>query len=53
MKFIHCKILQALPNLTNREKIEDMVDPALQGQFSKKDLIQVTLDDYYLLLSAS
>jgi hypothetical protein len=26
----------------NREKIVEMVDPALRGQFSKKDLIQVS-----------
>lgn len=32
---------QALPRLTNREKVVEMVDPALRGQFSKKELIQV------------
>lgn len=32
---------QALPRLTNREKVVEMVDPALEGQYSKKDLIQV------------
>ncbi|RRT57901.1 hypothetical protein B296_00032387 [Ensete ventricosum] len=32
---------QALPRLTNREKVVDMVDPALRGQFSKKELVQV------------
>ncbi|KAJ0976076.1 hypothetical protein J5N97_018041 [Dioscorea zingiberensis] len=31
----------ALPRLTNREKLKEMVDPALQGQYSQKDLIQV------------
>ncbi|PSS24915.1 Receptor-like serine/threonine-protein kinase [Actinidia chinensis var. chinensis] len=31
----------ALPRLTNREKMVEMVDPLLQGQYSKKDLIQV------------
>ncbi|XP_020959712.1 probable serine/threonine-protein kinase PBL7 isoform X3 [Arachis ipaensis] len=31
----------ALPRLTNREKVVEMVDPALRGQYSKKDLIQV------------
>lgn len=31
----------ALPRLTNRDKVDDMVDPAIQGQYSKKDLIQV------------
>jgi hypothetical protein len=32
---------QALPRLTNREKLVQMVDPALIGQFSLKDLVQV------------
>ncbi|KAK1318756.1 PTI1-like tyrosine-protein kinase 2 [Acorus calamus] len=31
----------ALPRLTNREKVMEMVDPALQGQYSKKDLVQI------------
>uniref|UniRef100_A0A0E0L284 non-specific serine/threonine protein kinase n=1 Tax=Oryza punctata TaxID=4537 RepID=A0A0E0L284_ORYPU len=31
----------ALPRLTNREKLVQMVDPALIGQFSLKDLVQV------------
>ncbi|KAH7654816.1 Non-specific serine/threonine protein kinase protein [Dioscorea alata] len=31
----------ALPRLTNRVKLKEMVDPALQGQYSQKDLIQV------------
>uniref|UniRef100_J3M6X7 Protein kinase domain-containing protein n=1 Tax=Oryza brachyantha TaxID=4533 RepID=J3M6X7_ORYBR len=35
------KRMQALPRLTNREKLVQMVDPALIGQFSLKDLIQV------------
>lgn len=34
--------LQALPRLTNRQKLVQMVDPALKGQFALKDLIQVT-----------
>ena len=33
---------QALPRLTNRQKLVEMVDPALQGQFALKDLIQVS-----------
>ncbi|KAF5182957.1 Receptor-like kinase lip2 [Thalictrum thalictroides] len=37
----HILVSWALPRLTNREKVEEMVDPALQGQFSKKELIQV------------
>ncbi|CAK9181765.1 unnamed protein product [Ilex paraguariensis] len=37
----HVLVSWALPRLTNREKVEKMVDPALQGQFSKKDLTQV------------
>ncbi|CAI9768976.1 unnamed protein product [Fraxinus pennsylvanica] len=36
-----CNDSQALPRLTNRDKVEEMVDPALQGQYSNKDLIQV------------
>ncbi|XP_006392484.2 probable serine/threonine-protein kinase PBL7 [Eutrema salsugineum] len=31
----------ALPRLTNREKVSEMVDPTIQGQYSQKDLIQV------------
>ncbi|WOL03210.1 serine/threonine-protein kinase CDL1-like [Canna indica] len=37
----HVLVSWALPRLTNREKVEEMVDPALSGQFSKKELIQV------------
>ncbi|KAL2490484.1 Protein kinase superfamily protein [Abeliophyllum distichum] len=37
----HVLVSWALPHLTNREKVEEMVDPALQGQYSNKDLIQV------------
>ncbi|KAK8947277.1 Receptor-like serine/threonine-protein kinase ALE2 [Platanthera zijinensis] len=37
----HVLVSWALPRLTNREKVMEMVDPALQGQFSKKELIQV------------
>ncbi|KAB1996069.1 hypothetical protein ES319_D13G205100v1 [Gossypium barbadense] len=37
----HVLVSWALPRLTNREKIDEMVDPAIQGQYSKKDLIQV------------
>ncbi|OVA20074.1 Protein kinase domain [Macleaya cordata] len=37
----HILVSWALPRLTNREKVIEMVDPALQGQFSKKELIQV------------
>lgn len=37
----HVLVSWALPRLTNREKIEEMVDPSLQCQYSKKDLIQV------------
>lgn len=37
----HVLVSWALPRLTNREKVMEMVDPALQGQYSKKDLIQV------------
>lgn len=31
----------ALPRLTDRDKVFEMVDPALQGQFSTKELVQV------------
>ncbi|KAK9291380.1 hypothetical protein L1049_019326 [Liquidambar formosana] len=37
----HVLVSWALPRLTNREKIVQMVDPAIRGQYSKKDLIQV------------
>ncbi|KAK6915555.1 Serine-threonine/tyrosine-protein kinase, catalytic domain [Dillenia turbinata] len=37
----HVLVSWALPRLTNREKVVEMVDPAIQGQYSKKDLIQV------------
>lgn len=37
------KILQALPRLSSREKVAEMVDPSLQGKYSKKDLIQVLI----------
>ncbi|KAK8712555.1 hypothetical protein V6N13_147792 [Hibiscus sabdariffa] len=37
----HVLVSWALPRLTNRDKVEEMVDPAIQGQYSKKDLIQV------------
>lgn len=36
---------QALPRLTNRQKLVQMVDPALKGQFALKDLIQVVLSN--------
>ncbi|KMZ70943.1 Protein kinase [Zostera marina] len=34
-------VLWALPRLTNRQKLIQMVDPNLQGRFSNKELIQV------------
>ncbi|XP_028553460.1 probable serine/threonine-protein kinase PBL7 isoform X2 [Dendrobium catenatum] len=37
----HVLVSWALPRLTNREKVIEMVDPALQGQYSMKELIQV------------
>ncbi|THG21440.1 hypothetical protein TEA_001058 [Camellia sinensis var. sinensis] len=37
----HVLVSWALPRLTNREKVMEMVDPSLKGQYSKKDLIQV------------
>lgn len=39
-----CKLatsFQALPRLTNRDKLMEMIDPALEGRYSNKDLIQV------------
>lgn len=33
---------QALPKLTSREKVMEMVDPVLRGHYSKKDLVQVS-----------
>ncbi|KAL8159529.1 hypothetical protein V2J09_001066 [Rumex salicifolius] len=37
----HVLVSWALPRLTNREKVEEMVDPDLRGQYSRKDLVQV------------
>ncbi|XP_039029228.1 probable serine/threonine-protein kinase PBL7 [Hibiscus syriacus] len=37
----HVLVSWALPRLTNRDKVEEMVDPAIQGQYTKKDLVQV------------
>ncbi|CAN6575627.1 unnamed protein product [Malus baccata var. baccata] len=37
----HVLVSWALPRLTNREKVLEMVDPVLQGQFSQRDLIQI------------
>ncbi|GMJ11192.1 hypothetical protein like AT1G54820 [Hibiscus trionum] len=37
----HVLVSWALPRLTNRDEVDEMVDPAIQGQYSKKDLIQV------------
>lgn len=37
----HVLVSWALPRLTNRDKVEEMVDPSLQGQYLNKDLIQV------------
>ncbi|KAG5232506.1 serine/threonine-protein kinase [Salix suchowensis] len=37
----HVLVSWALPRLTNRDKVVEMVDPAMQGQYSMKDLIQV------------
>lgn len=32
---------QALPHLTNREKVAQIMDPALEGQYSLKEVVQV------------
>ncbi|BBH02828.1 Protein kinase superfamily protein [Prunus dulcis] len=37
----HVLISWALPRLTTREKILEMVDPSLRGQYSNRDLIQI------------
>ncbi|XP_077218328.1 putative serine/threonine-protein kinase PBL7 [Tasmannia lanceolata] len=37
----HVLVSWALPRLTNGDKVMEMVDPALEGQYSKKELIQV------------
>ncbi|XP_042027752.1 receptor-like serine/threonine-protein kinase ALE2 isoform X2 [Salvia splendens] len=37
----HLLVSWALPRLTNREKVMEMMDPALQSHYSKKDLVQV------------
>ncbi|KAI3445289.1 hypothetical protein Pfo_001986 [Paulownia fortunei] len=37
----HVLVSWALPRLTNRDKVMEMIDPALEGQYSKKELIQV------------
>ncbi|GLT38311.1 hypothetical protein SLA2020_125680 [Shorea laevis] len=37
----HVLVSWALPRLTNRDKVVEMVDPVLEGQYSKKGLIQI------------
>ncbi|KAK1421531.1 hypothetical protein QVD17_23943 [Tagetes erecta] len=37
----HVLVSWALPKLTNRAAVVEMIDPNLHGQFSRKDLIQV------------
>ncbi|KAL7612298.1 hypothetical protein Lser_V15G06752 [Lactuca serriola] len=37
----HVLVSWALPRLTNRAQVVEMVDPNLHGQYSRKDLIQV------------
>ncbi|KAI7755553.1 hypothetical protein M8C21_014094 [Ambrosia artemisiifolia] len=37
----HVLVSWALPKLTNRAAVLEMVDPNLHGQFSRKDLVQV------------
>ncbi|KAL0397335.1 UNVERIFIED_CONTAM: putative serine/threonine-protein kinase PBL7 [Sesamum calycinum] len=37
----HVLVSWALPRLTNRDKVMEMIDPALDSQYPKKDLIQV------------
>ena len=35
------ELMQALPMLTDREKVVQILDPALEGQYSLKDAVQV------------
>ncbi|KAI4367861.1 hypothetical protein MLD38_016484 [Melastoma candidum] len=37
----HVLVSWALPRLTNRDKVVEMVDPTLKGNYPKKELIQV------------
>ncbi|KAF8394463.1 hypothetical protein HHK36_020671 [Tetracentron sinense] len=37
----HVLVSWALPRLTNREKVVEMVDPDLEGHYPKKELVQV------------
>ncbi|KAK9691867.1 hypothetical protein RND81_09G225400 [Saponaria officinalis] len=37
----HVLVSWALPRLTHREKVMEMVDPTLKGQYSHKDIIQI------------
>lgn len=39
MTLLHTR--QALPRLTDREKVVEIMDPALEGQYSMKEVIQV------------
>ncbi|XP_057549878.1 probable serine/threonine-protein kinase PBL7 [Amaranthus tricolor] len=37
----HVLVSWALPRLTHRDKVMEMVDPTLKGQYSQKDIIQI------------
>ncbi|KAL9248087.1 hypothetical protein vseg_021449 [Gypsophila vaccaria] len=37
----HVLVSWALPRLTHREKVMEMVDPTIKGQYSHKDIIQI------------
>lgn len=37
----HVLVSWALPRLTHREKVMEMVDPTLKGQYSQKDVVQI------------
>ncbi|KAL2942143.1 putative serine/threonine-protein kinase PBL7 [Bienertia sinuspersici] len=37
----HVLVSWALPRLTDREKVMEMIDPTLKGQYSQKDIIQI------------
>ncbi|GMP40419.1 hypothetical protein CsSME_00010875 [Camellia sinensis var. sinensis] len=46
----HVLVSWALPRLTNRQQVMEMVDPSLKGQYSKKDLIQVSFAIYLYII---
>ncbi|CAN8254251.1 unnamed protein product [Cochlearia groenlandica] len=41
LRYTNLFFLQALPHLADREKVVDIMDPTLQGQYSTKEIVQV------------